>query len=475
MNVPTMLRPDVRLLVVVGCSLATWCFGNEVESPKIESPSSRPEQKPNIWIFDADDVGWRVLSFLHEQIQQTHLLGSDGIQTPNLDALAASSTTCTQAYSGAANWAPARVIMLTGTCSPQHPIYNVGTGLRSSPPNGYFPLHGQGPRLETAPPGESVEKDMQARVSAIPDQESKPSSPPNAASTGTLPDVSRILFLGDSITYSGHCITLLETAIRIQHPERDVELLNLGLPSETVSGLSEPGHAGGQFPRPHLHERLTRVLDEVRPDFVVACYGMNDGIYYPWSEDRFSAYREGITKLRAEVQGRGAELLLLTPAMFDAQSIAERLLPDGLDAYPQPYKNYDAVLEHYANWLLTKRTDDWNVVDVHGAMRKAVTERRQSEPNFTFAADGVHPNEAGHKVIAQAVANHWGLDLESERLKSRADVLALVAKKQETLKHAWLTRTRHLRPGIPVGLDLEEAKKAAAELTQQILDLLGRE
>lgn len=297
---------------------------------------------------------------------------------------------------------------------------------------------------------------------------------PQTANIGVMPAASRILFLGDSITYSGHYITLLETAIRIQHPQRDVELLNLGLPSETVSGLSEPGHAGGQFPRPHLHERLTRVLDEVRPDLVVACYGMNDGIYYPLSEDRFLAYRDGITKLRTEIQRREAELLLLTPAMFDAQPIAERLLPEGLDAYPQPYKNYDEVLEHYAHWLLTKRMDNWNVVDVHAAMSKAVAERRKTEPNFTFATDGVHPSEAGHEVIAKALADQWGLDLESERFKSRADVRALVAKKQETLKHAWLTRTRHLRPGIPDGLNLEEAQKTAADLTQQISDLIGR-
>ncbi|MBL8855775.1 MAG: SGNH/GDSL hydrolase family protein [Planctomycetaceae bacterium] len=298
---------------------------------------------------------------------------------------------------------------------------------------------------------------------------------PKTTAAGTLPDVSRILFLGDSITYSGHYITLLETAIRIQHPERDVELLNLGLPSETVSGLSEPGHACGQFPRPHLHERLTRVLDEVRPDLVVACYGMNDGIYFPLREDRFLAYREGIMQLRTEVQRRGAELLLLTPAMFDAQPIADRLLPDGLETYPQPYKNYDDVLEHYAQWLLTKRMDHWNVVDVHGAMKTAVLERRKTEPNFTFAADGVHPNEAGHEVIAQALADHWGLDLNTEPVQASDDIRALVAKKQENMKHAWLTRTKHLRPGIPAGQSLEEAEKSSAGWKQQISDLVGRD
>jgi hypothetical protein len=37
-------------------------------------------------------------------------------------------------------------------------------------------------------------------------------------------------------------------------------VIDAGPPSETVSGLSEEGHAGGQFPRPDLVERLTRVL-----------------------------------------------------------------------------------------------------------------------------------------------------------------------------------------------------------------------
>ena len=58
--------------------------------------------------------------------------------------------------------------------------------------------------------------------------------------------------------------------------------INLGLPGETVTGLSEPGHP---FPRPNVHERFGRVLAGGKPDLVFACYGMNDGIYYPFSDD----------------------------------------------------------------------------------------------------------------------------------------------------------------------------------------------
>src|SRR6185295_7780494 len=62
----------------------------------------------------------------------------------------------------------------------------------------------------------------------------------------------RIVFLGDSITYSGQCIELIEAYCVTRFPEQRTEFINLGLPSETVSGLSEDGHAGGKFPRPDL-------------------------------------------------------------------------------------------------------------------------------------------------------------------------------------------------------------------------------
>ena len=97
-----------------------------------------------------------------------------------------------------------------------------------------------------------------------------------AASAADFMDgVKRVVFLGDSITYGGGYVDILEAAFRSGSPERAVEFIDLGLPSETVSGLSEPGHAGGQFPRPTVHERLNRVLAKAKPDVVVACYGMN--------------------------------------------------------------------------------------------------------------------------------------------------------------------------------------------------------
>ena len=95
------------------------------------------------------------------------------------------------------------------------------------------------------------------------------------------PSASRIVFLGDSITHSGQYIEFVETVL-LANTDKHYEILDLGLSSETVSGLSEEGHAGGKFPRPDLHERLDRVLATTKPELVIACYGMNCGIYCRW-------------------------------------------------------------------------------------------------------------------------------------------------------------------------------------------------
>lgn len=58
----------------------------------------------------------------------------------------------------------------------------------------------------------------------------------------------RIAILGDSIPYSGQWPALVEAALRQTPAYRHAEIVSMALPSETVSGLSEPGHAGGASP-----------------------------------------------------------------------------------------------------------------------------------------------------------------------------------------------------------------------------------
>ena len=289
-----------------------------------------------------------------------------------------------------------------------------------------------------------------------------------------LPNARRILFLGDSITYGGTYVQIVEAALIAQHPEKKYEIMNLGLSSETVSGLSEEGHAGGKFPRPDLHERLDRVLAKTKPQLVIACYGMNDGIYYPLSPERMKAYQDGMLKPRAKVAAAGAEIIHLTPAAFDPLPIQARLLPAGLKDYPQPYAGYDEVLTAYSQWLLDQRKEGWVVLDVHGAMTQALAEARRGDAQFTFSKDGIHPNAEGHLVMAQPLLQHWGLQVSDNEKPAHANGMAIfeaVQKKVNLLRDAWLTVTQHTRPGVKEGLPLDEAQKQAAELDARARDL----
>ncbi|MCH2182310.1 MAG: SGNH/GDSL hydrolase family protein [Mariniblastus sp.] len=274
----------------------------------------------------------------------------------------------------------------------------------------------------------------------------------------------RIVFLGDSITYSGEYVARLEAALRSGGWAEPEVMINVGLPSETVSGLSEAGHAGGRFPRPDLHERLERVLEATRPDLVFACYGINCGIYQPFDEDRFKKYQEGIGRLKAQVEATGAELILITPPTFDDQRAKKDF-------------SYDAVMGHYTDWLNEQETAGWNVLDLHTALSRELASRRETDPNFTFQPDAVHPNQAGHEQIAaillELLVAPGGGEPESSsprtvEVERDGELLQLIRQRSHLWRDAYLTASGHQRPGIRSGESLPVARQKSAPLTRQI-------
>jgi arylsulfatase A-like enzyme len=82
--------------------------------------SASGAETPNILFIFMDDYGWKDLGFM----------GSDFYETPNLDRLASEGMIFTDAYSCAANCAPARASLLSGQYTPRHEVFNVGTGAR---------------------------------------------------------------------------------------------------------------------------------------------------------------------------------------------------------------------------------------------------------------------------------------------------------------------------------------------------------
>ena len=299
-----------------------------------------------------------------------------------------------------------------------------------------------------------------------------------AAAAGLPEKVHRILFLGDSITYDGRYVACVEAWLALGLPERPVEVINVGLPSETVSGLSELGHAGGSFPRPDLHERLDRVLRATQPDLVFACYGMNDGIYLPLADDRFRKFQEGQQWLHDAVVAAGGKIVHVTPPVFDPVPLKGGTSSTGpTEKDGRPYEKYNEVLDRYTDWLLSQNQRGWEVVDLHGPINRYLANQRQTRPDFTLAGDGVHPNEVGHWLMAQPILLYLGATDAAAAADPQAMVagaadgaqlLQVTRQRMSLLRDAWLTSTGHKRPGMGQGEPLPQAQAKAQELTAKI-------
>ncbi|MBX9677824.1 MAG: SGNH/GDSL hydrolase family protein [Gemmataceae bacterium] len=224
-----------------------------------------------------------------------------------------------------------------------------------------------------------------------------------ASSTATAQEFflkpGKVLFLGDSNTYAGAFVAYVDAYLASRFPDRKYELINMGLPSETVTGLSEKDHP---WPRPDVHERVQRALDKIKPNYVVVCYGMNDGIYHPFSADRFEKYKQTMQSLLEKIRKAGAQPIVMTPCPFDPMPLKGKTRPKDADdfSYRAPYEGYDEVLTKYSEWLVSLRSKDLHVADAHSAIVEFLAEVRAKEPKYFISGDGIHPNPTGHAIVA---------------------------------------------------------------------------
>ena len=269
-----------------------------------------------------------------------------------------------------------------------------------------------------------------------------------------LKTTRKLVFLGDSITWGGEYIVFFERWLTVNHPELSLEVLNQGLPSETVSGLSEPGHLRHGFPRPDLHERLDRALKALKPDLIIACYGINCGIYLPLEEERFKSYKEGVERLRKAAESHGARIIFVTPPVYDK---------------PNPEFDYDEVMAAYARWLVSKRGDGWEVIDVHTVMKQELARKRAKDAKFKYSRDGIHPGAAGHELMARQIIDFFAIKppLKDPHPNAYGRMMMFLRERMRVKRDAWLTEIGHKRP-MRKGRSLAQAKKVAAENTERI-------
>jgi lysophospholipase L1-like esterase len=266
----------------------------------------------------------------------------------------------------------------------------------------------------------------------------------------------RVMIVGDSITQNHTWVSVFDYCLQKTFPGDGIDIIGVGLSSETASGLSE--EANRSYPRPWIHERLERLLERIKPEVVIACYGMNDGIYHPQSPERMAAYQQGMTRLIETCRDAGvSEFILITPPPFDPVSALTKRESFGPDSegdysYTFPHKEYDDVLADYGAWLLTLDNGTGILVaDVHKALTAYTDQQRLDNPQFSLSGDGVHPGFTGHLLMANAVLKRMGVAVDDSNITAQEQAVQqdplfkLVDERSKLLGDAWRKYAGYIR------------------------------
>ena len=215
--------------------------------------------------------------------------------------------------------------------------------------------------------------------------------PTLASAQFALKNGDRIVFYGDSITDQRLYTLFTETFVRTRFPKLDVAFVHSGWGGDRVSG-------GGGGP---VDLRLDRDVFPYRPTVVTVMLGMNDAGYRAFDQGLFDVYGKGyahiVDRLRREAPG--ARLTLIQPSPYDDVTRAPGF-PGG----------YNATLLRYSDYVkdLGARNGA-TVADLNApvvAMLQAAN-AKDSTAAQKIIPDRVHPGDAGHLTMAEALLRAW--------------------------------------------------------------------
>lgn len=209
---------------------------------------------------------------------------------------------------------------------------------------------------------------------------------------------SRVVFIGDSITYANHYISRIFLHYLKFFPERRVRFINAGISGGTVSSA-------------------LRTFDDAMskaPTHAVITLGVNDSGFYllnePRSDERdeklkdlLDRYVSGMDELIKRLRSRGVETILCTPPPYaEFYNTAKTSVPNG-----------HTLLSVYADRV--RRLGEkyrLSVVDYHSRLSEIYLDES------IYISDHIHPNSIGHARMAECFLKAQGFDLGEYSPKS---------------------------------------------------------
>ncbi|MEJ0090892.1 MAG: SGNH/GDSL hydrolase family protein [Limisphaerales bacterium] len=201
----------------------------------------------------------------------------------------------------------------------------------------------------------------------------------------------RLAIIGDSITEQKMYSRIIETYLTVCVPQLKVTARQFGWSGETAEGF--------------LH-RMTNDCLRFQPTVATLCYGMNDHRYRAFDEKNAQWYSNNYAAIASSLKDSGARVVLGSPG--------------SIGKVPPWAANNNATMEEMDLNLCQFRNIDIaiagqekiNFADVFWPMFTAgfAAHQKYGADYALSGKDGVHPDWAGHLLMAYAFLKAMGLD-----------------------------------------------------------------
>lgn len=215
--------------------------------------------------------------------------------------------------------------------------------------------------------------------------------------------------IGDSITHAGRYLVYLETFYLTRFPDREIEMLNLGIAGDTASGALtrfswdiEPLHAGVASVMFGMND-VTRSLYEAK----------NGAPHLKEKRaEKIREFRLNLASLVKKLTDDGTKVVVVSPTIFDEFAQMESATFPGLDA---------ALAECGRAAKSVALQFRVPFVDVHSPM-KSLSDRMQNDsPSATIVGpDRVHPQAPGHLFLMSLILKAQEVPSTVARVKINA-------------------------------------------------------
>ena len=205
-----------------------------------------------------------------------------------------------------------------------------------------------------------------------------------------LKDKDTVAICGDSITEQKIYSMFMETYLLACKPKMDLRVDQFGWSGEQAVGF--------------LARLQTDVLP-LKPTLATTCYGMNDGHYTAMTDQTGDVYKKAMEGVVAAFKAGGVRTVVVgAPGCVDSEYFKRPTCT------AEVYNDTLAKLGDIAREIA--KQNNMPFADVHGEMITVMTAAKQKYGDkFVFAgADGVHPPQAGHLVMAYAFLKAMGCD-----------------------------------------------------------------